>query len=34
MTQLPAHIYLDERNIPYERKSFSPETEKARQTLH
>ena len=28
MTQLPAHIYLDEHNIPYERKSFSPETEK------
>lgn len=25
---LPAHIYLDERNIPYERKSFPPETEK------
>jgi Cys-tRNA(Pro)/Cys-tRNA(Cys) deacylase len=28
MTQLPAHTYLDQRNIPYERKSFSPETEK------
>lgn len=28
MTQLPAHTYLDERNIPYERRSFSPETEK------
>jgi len=28
MIQLPAHTYLDERNIPYERKSFSPETEK------
>ena len=28
MTQLPAHTYLDEHNIPYERKSFSPETEK------
>jgi Cys-tRNA(Pro)/Cys-tRNA(Cys) deacylase len=25
---LPAHIYLDERNIPYQRKSFPPETEK------
>ncbi len=24
----PAHNYLDEHNIPYERKSFSPETEK------
>lgn len=28
MTQLPAHTYLDERNIPYERRSFPPETEK------
>jgi len=28
MIQLPAHTYLDEHNIPYERKSFSPETEK------
>jgi len=28
MTQLPSHTYLDEHNIPYERKSFSPETEK------
>ena len=28
MTQLPAHTYLDQNNIPYERKSFSPETEK------
>jgi len=28
MTKLPAHIYLDEHDIPYERKSFSPETEK------
>jgi Cys-tRNA(Pro)/Cys-tRNA(Cys) deacylase len=28
MTKLPAHTYLDERNIPYEAKSFSPETEK------
>lgn len=26
--KLPAHIFLDEHNIPYERKSFSPETEK------
>jgi Cys-tRNA(Pro)/Cys-tRNA(Cys) deacylase len=26
--KLPSHIYLDERNIPYERKSFPPETEK------
>lgn len=25
---LPAHSYLDEHNIPYERKSFPPETEK------
>ena len=25
---LPAHDYLDTRNIPYERKSFPPETEK------
>lgn len=25
---LPAHIYLDEHDIPYERKSFPPETEK------
>jgi Cys-tRNA(Pro)/Cys-tRNA(Cys) deacylase len=25
---LPAHNYLDEHNIPYERWSFSPETEK------
>ena len=25
---LPSHIYLDERHIPYERKSFPPETEK------
>ena len=23
-----AHVYLDERNIPYQRKSFPPETEK------
>jgi Cys-tRNA(Pro)/Cys-tRNA(Cys) deacylase len=28
MNKLPSHIYLDERNIPYERKSFPPETEK------
>jgi Cys-tRNA(Pro)/Cys-tRNA(Cys) deacylase len=28
MIQLPAHTYLDLHNIPYERKSFSPETEK------
>ncbi|RPI87716.1 MAG: deacylase [Chloroflexi bacterium] len=28
MIQLPSHIYLDEHNIPYERKSFPPETEK------
>ena len=26
--KLPAHIYLDEHDIPYERKSFPPETEK------
>ncbi|MGE5373946.1 MAG: aminoacyl-tRNA deacylase [Bacteroidota bacterium] len=26
--KLPAHVYLDERNIAYERKSFPPETEK------
>ena len=26
--KLPAHLYLDEHNIPYEAKSFSPETEK------
>jgi Cys-tRNA(Pro)/Cys-tRNA(Cys) deacylase len=26
--KLPPHIYLDEHNIPYEAKSFSPETEK------
>ena len=25
---LPAHTYLDERNIPYERKSFPSDTEK------
>ena len=28
MSKLPSHIYLDEHNIPYERKSFPPETEK------
>lgn len=28
MIQLPAHIYLDEHGISYERRSFSPETEK------
>ncbi len=28
MNKLPSHIYLDERDIPYERKSFPPETEK------
>ncbi|MBV6400474.1 MAG: Cys-tRNA(Pro)/Cys-tRNA(Cys) deacylase YbaK [Anaerolineales bacterium] len=26
--KLPPHIFLDERNIPYEARSFSPETEK------
>jgi Cys-tRNA(Pro)/Cys-tRNA(Cys) deacylase len=26
--KLPSHLYLDERNIPYERISFPPETEK------
>lgn len=26
--KLPAHLYLDEKNIPYEIMSFSPETEK------
>jgi Cys-tRNA(Pro)/Cys-tRNA(Cys) deacylase len=26
--KLASHNYLDERNIPYERKSFPPETEK------
>ena len=25
---LPSHVYLDEHDIPYERKSFPPETEK------
>lgn len=28
MTKLPSHLYLDEHGIPYERKSFPPETEK------
>src|SRR5512140_1367298 len=28
MNKLPAHIYLDEHDIPYEPKSFPPETEK------
>jgi Cys-tRNA(Pro)/Cys-tRNA(Cys) deacylase len=28
MMKLPSHIYLDEQNIPYERKSFPPGTEK------
>jgi Cys-tRNA(Pro)/Cys-tRNA(Cys) deacylase len=28
MIKLPSHLYLDERNIPYEARSFSPETEK------
>jgi Cys-tRNA(Pro)/Cys-tRNA(Cys) deacylase len=27
-SKLPSHIFLDEHNIPYERKSFPPETEK------
>ncbi|HQU35956.1 MAG TPA: YbaK/EbsC family protein [Anaerolineales bacterium] len=26
--KLPPHMYLDERNIPYEARSFPPETEK------
>src|SRR5258706_107246 len=26
--KLPPHLYLEERNIPYEALSFSPETEK------
>lgn len=26
--KLPAHMYLDEHEIPYERKTFPPETEK------
>jgi Cys-tRNA(Pro)/Cys-tRNA(Cys) deacylase len=28
MNKLPAHTYLDEHKIPYEAKSFPPETEK------
>jgi Cys-tRNA(Pro)/Cys-tRNA(Cys) deacylase len=28
MNKLPSHLYLDERNIPYETRSFPPETEK------
>ncbi len=28
MIELPSHRYLDEHGIPYERKSFPPETEK------
>jgi Cys-tRNA(Pro)/Cys-tRNA(Cys) deacylase len=28
MIELPAHKYLDERGIPYERRSFSPQIEK------
>lgn len=28
MIKLPSHIYLDEHDIPYERHSFPPETEK------
>lgn len=26
--KLPPHLYLDERSIPYESRSFPPETEK------
>ncbi|HEY5903471.1 MAG TPA: YbaK/EbsC family protein [Anaerolineales bacterium] len=26
--ELPSHLYLDQAGIPYERKAFSPETEK------
>ena len=26
--KLPSHIHLDKLNIPYEARSFSPETEK------
>lgn len=26
--KLPAHNYLDQRGIPYEQRSFPPETEK------
>ena len=28
MIKLPSHLYLDEQGIPYEQKSFPPETEK------
>lgn len=28
MIELPSHIYLDKHDIPYERHSFPPETEK------
>src|SRR5512138_688366 len=28
MIKLPSHIYVDEHDIPYERNSFPPETEK------
>jgi Cys-tRNA(Pro)/Cys-tRNA(Cys) deacylase len=28
MNKLPSHIYLDEHSIPYEPRSFPPETEK------
>ena len=28
MNKLPSHLYLDEHDIPYERKGFPPETEK------
>lgn len=28
MQKLASHIYLDEHSIPYERKTFPPETEK------
>jgi Cys-tRNA(Pro)/Cys-tRNA(Cys) deacylase len=28
LTTLPSHLYLDQRGIPYERKSFPSETEK------
>jgi Cys-tRNA(Pro)/Cys-tRNA(Cys) deacylase len=28
VTKLPSHTYLDEHKIPYERKTFPPETEK------
>ncbi|GAB4539620.1 MAG: YbaK/EbsC family protein [Anaerolineales bacterium] len=28
MIKLPAHLYLDAQGIPYEARSFSPETEK------